>query len=169
VDTSLICCVQLVHETQLVFSLVDHAVFKMCSDSPVHQSTGAGTSAGLLDWSFSSDILAYWQWTNLPHNSAADRVPHTHVDTCIIKRKWNTVLPWYKVICKHSVSCCENVFSNCWLSASCDTHAVTSRNNFWGDAYSTDATPLTIFNKKLTMTTVTRQWSQDSHLYQHSA
>jgi len=39
----------------------------------------------------------------------------------------------------------------------------------FADAHSTDATPLNIFNKKLTMTTVTRHWSQDSHLYQHSA
>jgi len=44
-----------------------------------------------------------------------------------------------------------------------------SHNNFFGDAHSTDATPLNIFNKKLTTTTVTRQWRQDSHLYQHSA
>jgi len=28
---------------------------------------------------------------------------------------------------------------------------------YWGDAHSTDATPLTIFNKKLTMTTVIRE------------
>jgi len=54
----------------------------------------------------------------------------------------------------------------------CDTISISLCYSVWFSyryAHSTDATPLNIFNKKLTMTTVTRQWSQDSLLYQHSA